>query len=62
MIEAFWYLAIGAAIVGLLAGRDWHGNPVGYAVSVAFWPFIAITVAAGMVREAVNGKDEDCPY
>lgn len=55
MSLAFAYLAIGAAIVGLLAGDEWHGNPVGYAVSVMFWPFIAITVAASMVRDVLSG-------
>lgn len=53
MSAAFVYLAIGAAIVGFLAGDDWHGNPIGYAVSVLFWPFIAVTVAASMIRDAV---------
>jgi hypothetical protein len=55
MSGPFVYLAIGAAIVGLLAGDEWHGNPVGYAVSVALWPFIAITVAASMLRDAFGG-------
>ena len=57
MNEAFAYLAIGAVIVGLLAGREWSENPVGYAVVVTLWPFLAITVAASMVRDAVNAKD-----
>jgi hypothetical protein len=57
MNEAFAYLAIGAVIVGLLAGREWSENPVGYAVAVTLWPFLAITVAASMVRDAVNAKD-----
>lgn len=57
MNEAFAYLAIGAVIVGLLAGREWSENPVGYAVAVTMWPFLAITVAASMVRDAVNAKD-----
>lgn len=52
MAEAFIYLAIGSALVGLLAGREWEGNPVGYAVAVLFWPFLAITVAASMIRDA----------
>lgn len=56
MNEAFAYLAIGAVIVGLLA-REWSENPVGYAVAVTLWPFLAITVAASMVRDAVNAKD-----
>ena len=57
MNEAFAYLAIGAVIVGLLAGREWSENPVGYAVAVTMWPLLAITVAASMVRDAVNAKD-----
>ena len=57
MNEAFAYLAIGAVIVGLLAGREWSENPIGYAVAVTIWPFLAITVAASMVRDAVNAKD-----
>lgn len=57
MNEAFAYLAIGAVIVGLLAGREWSENPLGYAVAVTLWPFLAITVAASMVRDAVNAKD-----
>ena len=57
MNEAFAYLAIGAVIVGLLAGREWSENPIGYAVAVTMWPFLAITVAASMVRDAVNAKD-----
>lgn len=56
MSAVFAYLAVGAVIVGLLAGDEWHGNPVGYAVSVTFWPFIAITVAASMVRDAFGGR------
>lgn len=58
MIEAFWYLSAGAAIVGLLAGCDWDESPVGYVVAVAFWPFIAITVAASMVRDSVIAARE----
>ena len=57
MNEVFTYLAIGAVIVGLLAGREWSENPGGYAVAVTLWPFLAITVAASMVRDAVNAKD-----
>ena len=57
MIEihpALLYLATGAAITGLLAGREWESSPIGYAVAVLFWPFIAITVAASMVRDAFS--------
>ena len=57
MNEAFLYLAIGAAIVGLLAGREWSEAPGGYVVAIAFWPFLAITVAASMLRDAVNRSD-----
>ena len=56
MIEAFWYLAIGATIIGLLVGREWSENPVGYAVAVTLWPFLAITVAASMARAAFLGQ------
>ena len=55
MIEAFLYLAAGAAIVGFLAGAKEVDDPVGYAVAVAFWPFIAITVAASMIADAFRG-------
>lgn len=55
MTEAFLYLATGAAIVGFLAGREWVDSPVGYAVAVVFWPFIAITVAASMIADAFRG-------
>ena len=56
MSAVFAYLAVGAVIVGLLAGDEWYGNPVGYAVSVTLWPFIAITVAASMVRDSFGGR------
>ena len=56
MSSAFLYLAVGAAIVGLLAGTDLMDNPIGYAVAVVFWPFIAITVAASMVADAFRGR------
>lgn len=59
MNAAFLYLAIGAAIVGVLAGDDWSGNPGGYVVSVLFWPFISITVAASMVRDALVAALKD---
>lgn len=58
MIEAFWYLAFGAAIVGLLAGREWSESPVGYAVAITLWPFLAITVAASMVADALRREPE----
>jgi len=51
----FIYLAIGAAITGVAAG-DTFEDPVGYAVAIALWPFIAITVAAAMIREAVTKR------
>ena len=60
MNAAFVYLAIGAVIVGLLAGREWAENPVGYAVSVTLWPFLAITVAFSMIRDAaISEKESD---
>lgn len=55
MSAAFLYLATGAAIVGFLAGRGWGEDPIGYAVVVVFWPFIAITVAASMIADAFRG-------
>lgn len=55
MSAALLYLAAGSAIVGLLAGKEWSENPVGYAVAVTLWPFIAITVAASMVADAFRG-------
>ena len=54
MTYAFIYLAIGATIVGLLAGREVEENPIGYALSIGLWPFIAITVAASMVADAIR--------
>lgn len=51
MTEAFVYLAIGAAIVGIATGSD-TDDAVAYAVTVVMWPFIAITVAAAMVANA----------
>ena len=54
MNAAFVYLAIGAIIVGLLAGREWSENPLGYAVAITLWPFLAITVAASMVADALR--------
>lgn len=64
MIEAFWYLAFGVVIIGLLAGREWSENPIGYAVAVTLWPFLAITVAASMLRDSVikPDKNKGCPY
>jgi len=54
MSAVFIYLAIGAAIVGLLTDRMDADSPVGYAVSITLWPFIAITVAASMLRDAAK--------
>jgi hypothetical protein len=64
MTDVFIYIAIGALITGLLVGRDWVENPFGYVVAVTFWPFLAITVAASMLRDSVikADKNKDCPY
>lgn len=55
MSGVFFYLAIGAAITGFLAGDDWAESPIGYALAITLWPFIAITVAAAMIADAVRG-------
>jgi len=58
MTALFVYLALGAAISGLAAG-DTFDDPIGYVVAVTLWPFIAITVAAAMLRESVGNRRKD---
>lgn len=54
MSAAFIYLAIGAIIIGLFKAPEAENEPLGYVVVLMFWPFLAITVAASMIGDAVR--------
>lgn len=55
MSAAFIYLAMGAVIVGLFRDeKDWPDS-VGYLVLLLVWPFLGITIATQMVRDAFRG-------
>lgn len=54
MSAAFIYLAIGAVIVGLFRDSDDWPEPVGYVVLLLVWPFLGISVAVQMIRDAVR--------